>query len=43
MTTIVYSGGALTVLFTEIGDCPAHWIADWAVAASGGEGLLTGM
>jgi len=43
MTTIVSSGGALTVPFAEIGDCPAHWVADWAVAASGREGLMTGM
>jgi hypothetical protein len=43
MTTIVYSSGALTVLFAEIGDGPAHRVADWAVAASGGDGLMTGM
>ena len=40
---MVYSGGGLTVLFAEIGACPALWVADWAVAASGGEGLMTGM
>jgi hypothetical protein len=43
MKTIVCSGGALTVFFGEIGDCPAHWVADWAVAARGGEGLMTRM
>jgi hypothetical protein len=43
MTPIVYSGGALTVLFAETRDCPAHGVADWAVAASGGDGLITGM
>jgi hypothetical protein len=39
MTTIVYSGGAWTVLFDEIGDCPAHWVAGWTEAASGEESL----
>jgi hypothetical protein len=42
MTTIVYPGSALTVLFAETGDRPAHRVAGRAVIASGGEGLMTG-
>jgi hypothetical protein len=37
MTTIGDSGGALTVPFADIRDCPAHWVADWPVAASSGD------
>jgi hypothetical protein len=43
MTTIVCSGGALTVLFAEMGDCPSHWVAGWTEAASGEESLMTEM